>query len=166
MHIYGPGALSSYPISCQGCHKIPASVYETGHLSSPTDGVIMSDPLTNAGHSGSLAAASYDPVALQCSNTYCHGTWRLAKSGAASDSVYDNTGVMLGNTTNAPHWNGGVSDKTCGSCHALPPVGHKSYSQNCAFCHGDVTNASNQISNKAKHMNGKIDLVGGSTPFR
>jgi predicted CxxxxCH...CXXCH cytochrome family protein len=161
IHINGIGTLSSHAMSCQECHVFPDSIYGEGHFT-PTSavGIYFHYPLANLSSGGIKPVPTYDQNTLKCSNTFCHGTWRLVKAGLPGDTVYVDS-VMVG-ASYSPRWNGGAIDKVCGSCHAMPPVGHKSYTQPCSFCHEDATVAAG----KPKHINGKIDVYGGVRNFR
>lgn len=156
IHLNGTGAYSSYSMTCQSCHHLPTSIYDPLHINATGRALVtFTDPLASLRSGGLTPSPVYNPDSLKCMNTFCHGTWRLTKAGLSGDSVYTDT-VMVGSNY-APRWNGGTVEKKCGTCHALPPTGHKSYSQNCSSCHVDVTTASGKL----KHMNGKIDLAGG-----
>ena len=156
IHWNGTGAYSSYSMMCEKCHQMPTSMYGATHItSSGRANVIFADPLAALTTGGVTPMPAYNNDSLRCSNTFCHGAWRLTKSGIASDSVFIDS-VMIGNNY-APRWNGGPAEKACGTCHNNPPTGHKSYTQACLTCHEDITTAAG----KAKHINGKIDLAGG-----
>lgn len=156
IHLNGTGTYSSYSMTCQSCHHLPTSIYDSLHINSTGRALVtFTDPLASLRSGGVTPSPAYNLDSLKCANTFCHGTWRLMKANLPSDSVYTDT-VMVGSSY-APRWNGGSVEKNCGTCHALPPTGHKSYSQSCSSCHEDVTT----MSGKLKHINGKIDLVGG-----
>ncbi len=158
IHLYGRGTYSSYAVSCQMCHTLPTNVYANGHLNPGVNGgVVITDPLATL-KSGSLTPApTYNPNTFECTNTFCHGTWQLKKSGLPGDTVYIDS-VMIGNSY-TPRWNGGTIEIICGSCHAMPPTGHKVYQQVvCSACHEDVLTAAG----RKKHINGKIDLTGNT----
>jgi predicted CxxxxCH...CXXCH cytochrome family protein len=156
MHVLGNGAYSSHDLSCGECHIVPGNVYDAGHITVDLRAPIIfgSNALAVLPTGGTTPAATYDTSALRCANTFCHGAWQLRKSGLPSDSVF--TGSVIVGSAYAPKWNGGPSEKTCGSCHTLPPVGHKAYPQDCSACHENVLTADG----KAKHINSKIDLAG------
>jgi predicted CxxxxCH...CXXCH cytochrome family protein len=156
IHLLGTGVLSALPVACSECHVVPGSVYDAGHITSNLRAplIFSSNTLAALPTGGQTPAASYDTSSLRCSNTFCHGAWQLRKSGLPSDSVF--TGSVIVGSAYAPKWNGGPSEKTCGSCHTLPPVGHKAYAQDCSTCHENVLTADG----KTKHINGKIDLAG------
>jgi hypothetical protein len=114
---------------------------------------------------GVAPTPAYNGTTFKCSNTFCHGAWRLKKADSPNQSIY--TDVEMAGASYAPQWNGGTSQKSCGTCHGLPPTGHAAAAlSSCYTCHGDVMNASGVISNKAKHINGRIDLASGAIDFR
>ncbi len=166
IHLLGTGTYSSHIVECSGCHRQPGGVYDTDHINSTgRAAIVFQDPLANQKSGGVTPVPSYNLGTLKCSNTFCHGSWRLRKSDSPNQFIYTDS-VMLG-ASYAPLWNGGATQKGCGTCHDFPPTGHSSSAlSNCYTCHGDVMNASGTISNKAKHINGKIDLVSGAIDFR
>lgn len=123
---------------CKTCHQVPTDVLSPGHIGpSPAE-------LTFTG----LAQGSrYDASTHTCSGVYCHGDGR----GAGGSAVW--TGTLSGG---------------CGACHAeTPPSGRhrkhvvdKKYS--CATCHSCVVNASKQVTDPARHVDGKKDVCGQS----
>ena len=75
-----------------------------------------------------------------CSGVYCHG-------GSYTDT----------NATNkTPLWTGGPGQASCGSCHGLPPSSHARSS--CVECHPKVIDASGNIIDASRHVDGKISL--------
>ena len=86
------------------------------------------------------AAPSWDGAS--CSASYCHGA------------------TLGGGTNTAPSWTGGASQATCGSCHGLPPPAPHTQSTSCGGCHPGYTSTS---VNPATHVDGQIQVVGGST---
>jgi predicted CxxxxCH...CXXCH cytochrome family protein len=100
----------------------------------------------------------YDSALLQCSNTYCHGNFKNA------------------NPAFSPSWTDTTAAATaCGTCHGdtskptlaerARPGGSHPVSTNCVGCHGAVVDASLKIIDKAKHMNGKLNVFGGERDF-
>lgn len=171
IHLLGNGAYSATSVACTGCHHVPGSVYEIGHIDSTGRAKVMiTEPLAITSSGGITPVPTYDPASLQCNNTFCHGDWRLLRANSTHKSIYSDSSATASMTGSnyAPQWNGGAAQKACGTtCHALPPVGHKSYAlTECAGCHGDVIDATGKISNKAKHINGKINLSSGEQNFQ
>lgn len=185
-------------VKCQECHVVPASWTDPGHILRPlmTTGqhgpsftsyakttavatVLFKDTLANlvTGNGSVAPHPAFDPLTAKCANTYCHGNWLLRKSSAPSiaQMVYKDTATVMVGTMASPAWTAGSAEGQCYSCHGLgpdkyTPVGHEDYALSaCAFCHGDVVDANGNILNRAKHMNGVIDLVsafGGTRPMK
>jgi predicted CxxxxCH...CXXCH cytochrome family protein len=121
--------FTAAPLQCNDCHILPTS---TSH----SNGIIdMSwGPLAKAG------GASPDYNGATCTNVYCHGAF---------------TG---GRNTFAPAWTGGKMN--CGSCHGTPPPTppHTNPAAECSTCHGAGYSQTAQTVNKAKHINGVVDV--------
>jgi hypothetical protein len=174
IHLRGSGAYSATSVACTGCHHVPGSVYEAGHIDGTGRAkVTITERLASISSGGITPAPTYNPDSLRCYNTFCHGDWRLLRANSAHQFVYADTSATASITGSnyAPLWNGGAAQEACGAtCHTLPPAGHKTYALTaCAGCHGDVIDATGKISNKAKHINGRIDLstnFGGEQDFR
>jgi predicted CxxxxCH...CXXCH cytochrome family protein len=131
------------PIACDECHKVPTPENWRTHLGGGNASVEFVGTL---GRSGG-AIPSFDFATLRCSGTYCHG-------GTLSDPKA---------TLTAPAWNVvDGSQRTCGSCHGIPPaqvslggqlLDHPqggTDSKWCHLCHARTVDA-----------NGNIDLAGG-----
>jgi predicted CxxxxCH...CXXCH cytochrome family protein len=177
-------------VKCQECHVVPNSWSDPGHISRPTmiankntpmfvssavgtqvATVLFNDTLANlvTGNGSVVPHPAFDPTTTKCANTYCHGNWMLLKSSApvAARGVYKDTATVMFGTSASPAWTGGSAEGQCYSCHGLAPgkytpAGHTDYALSaCSICHGDVTDGNGNILNRAKHMNGVIDLVNG-----
>jgi predicted CxxxxCH...CXXCH cytochrome family protein len=163
IHLMGTGTYSSQITECSGCHHLPSALDDPRHIDGDNRAeVLISFPMAVMTTGGVTPSPQYDLNTLTCSNTFCHGSWRLRKSGLSTDSVFVDS-VMTGISNHAVLWTGGSAERACGSCHANPPTGHKDYNLSCSNCHEDVTTASGKL----KHINGKIDLTsGGVRTFR
>jgi hypothetical protein len=65
-----------------------------------------------------------------------------------------------------PVWTSGESQAACGTCHGLPPAGHIPFTvTSCVNCHSPVVDATGNISDKALHINGKINVFGTERSF-
>lgn len=129
-------------LGCAECHVVPS-------LPSHQNGVTEVSFSFLARAAG--AAPSWSETNLTCSNTYCHGsTLQAAKTG--------------GSVKRTPVWtqvNGSFS--ACGtSCHTNPPGGTHVQSSQCSTCHGMVVDPSNNIVNRALHVDGKVDVSSAS----
>ena len=158
-------------VACRECHTVPTHVSDPGHIdTNPFRAtVLFNGPLANlvTGHGTSVPAPSYDPAASTCGNTFCHGTWRLVKDTTKPDPYEQYLDSVMVGGGYTPLWTGGDNQAVCGSCHGIPPVGHKPFTiAQCYLCHGDVVDASGDIKDDAKHVDGKIQVFTIEYPFR
>jgi len=152
------GTSRARQVSCLECHNVPGGVYDAGHVDTPSPAEVeFTGTLSSKATAGTTPA--YNAETLACSNTYCHGNFKN------------------GNTNYTLVWNAGsISAAACGTCHgdpSKPTNAEKSLPKTsalggthpnnlaCANCHGDVVNASIQIIDPLKHMNGKLNVFGG-----
>ncbi len=124
------------PFACVVCHAtpLPANIDHVNGQSVPV-------PFGGVAITGNVVP-TFNPVALSCSATYCHGNF----SGGA--------------TTAAPLWTG--RPMSCSSCHGLPPgTGEHGLSRHrnagCGACHSGY---SATAVNVTLHVNG-VKNVGG-----
>jgi hypothetical protein len=159
-------------VRCQECHTVPASVNSAGHIGPLPADVVFNDTLANhvSGDGTVRPAPAY--TAPTCANTYCHGNWKLRKATAVravpppiDPTLFYTDSVMVGAKA-APSWNANASAGQCYSCHGgspgnYVPAGHYVITDlgGCQGCHGDVTDNTGKILNKAKHINGWVDLI-------
>jgi predicted CxxxxCH...CXXCH cytochrome family protein len=156
-------------VKCQECHASYTQTLVAGHLDTalPAE-VVFTDTLSRlkTGDGTTVPSPSYNATTLRCSNSYCHGNWKLRKATSPygqGDGFTDS--VMVGSNY-SPLWTGGTSEASCSSCHALPPAGHQKRSlTECAGCHLGVINSSGNIIDKTKHINGKINVFGIERSF-
>ncbi|MEK9139241.1 MAG: CxxxxCH/CxxCH domain-containing protein [Bacteroidota bacterium] len=172
-HLSGAGATDG--IRCSECHSVPASVYVPGHvdIKLPAE-VLFVDTLANTVTNEPTTAdydlvlptvrpsSSWDPNVLKCSNTYCHGDFKNGNNYS-------------------PTWTSvGAGEARCGTCHgdvtkatlaerALPKTSarggtHPNTTQ-CSVCHVGIVDANLGITNKPKHMNGKLNVFGDERDF-
>ncbi len=152
--------------TCASCHAIPATVGAAGHLDN-TPGAevniqgnarfaVLARTITNEGQN--QPAPTFDHQTETCANTYCHGDWKLAK--ARSNSSWNYAADHIEGNAATPGWDDPAS-AACGTCHALPPVGHNpSEISGCAGCHGATIDDTGNIIDESKHINGKVNLFG------
>ena len=179
VHLVGPRTLSSATITCSDCHHVPATVYDPGHVDSPLPvEVAINSPMAKTPSGGQTPSPKYDYATGKCSNTYCHGAWRLPKAGADSRSqgLFADS-VMTGNFY-APVWNGGKAQAACGTCHGsrvvstgdttYVPMGHVVILglKACVSCHSPVVDGIGSIADPSKHINGKVNVFGEEHDFR
>lgn len=166
-------------VKCQECHTVPNSVGDPGHIGAPPAKVFFNDTLARlvTGDGNLVPTPSFNPSTATCSNVYCHGAWLLTKASAsliAQEVFFPDTATVMVGSNATVLWTGGSSQGQCYSCHGVAPnkftpIGHADYQLSaCYLCHGDVVDANGNIANKAKHINGVIDLVlqfGGPRPM-
>ncbi len=154
-----------HSIKCGTCHTVPDSVYQPGHLNPDIPGGIVFNLLAvNYG-----AAPTFDSENYSCANTYCHGNFTFYKDSTVAgdqfmynDSVMVNgQAVMMGNNKTVNWTTVDETEDSCGTCHNLPPLGHK-YAplKDCAGCHPGVVNSDGKIIDQSKHINGVINVFG------
>jgi DnaJ-class molecular chaperone len=160
-------------VKCRECHSVPSTTFVSGHVDSPLPvEVLFNDSLAGlpSGDGTLVPNPSYNTSNNKCDNTFCHGNWRLKKDSAPTNLKFAYTDSVMVGLNSSPLWTGTSSEVACGTCHGLPPQGHLGASVvACVSCHGDVTDNTGKIVNKAKHINGKIDLTsgfGGQRNFR
>jgi len=156
----------SNAVACNSCHRVPSNVYDQGHFDSPAP-VSFVNQLAKVPSGGTTPSPTYDPNSLTCSGTYCHGSWQLQKSSSAYQFVFADS--VISGARFAPQWTGGDSQDACGTCHGLPPAGHRDFGTSistCTSCH--YYNQSKQAGplDKSTHINGKIDLYGQEYSFK
>lgn len=167
LHLTGTGADASNKVPCSSCHVVPTTVNGSGHLDGSSGAEVVFSGLANFATGGVASGAAYISVQQKCNNTYCHGAWTLTRGNSGYDFVYADTVTDIKGNSAALAWTGGSSATTCGSCHGLPPTGHRLYSGHaCGECHTGVSDASNNIIDKTKHMNGKVNVFGLEYSFR
>lgn len=149
-------------LKCNECHNVPDQLYASGHIDSdPPAEVIMADTLSRlvTANGTNIPNPAYDYTALKCSNTYCHGNWKLRRATSSNPFGYSDS-VMVG-AKFSPSWVGGAVEAACGTCHNIPPTGHIASSlTSCGNCHSGVVDNSGAIIDKTKHINGKINVFG------
>lgn len=145
-HLQGTHGVAA-PLDCTSCHPRPASALAAPHL----DGRV--DVTGYTGGDTSLLAAVTDPgwnrSIPSCATSYCHGA------------------TLGGGTASQPVWTRvDGSQVACGSCHALPPPGHRTLRPpvtpvTCAACHPSTVKADGAIDAAGgKHVNGTVETDG------
>ncbi len=157
IHLTG-GAVSS-GFDCGTCHVVPTTFDVPGHVDSDLPAEVRFSGL--ALEDGAVPV--WDGNTKTCLNTYCHGNWSLPKAESNNPSRYkDNT--IDGNNA-SPNWTD-PGTATCGSCHDLPPAGHKDNPlSSCQGCHKGVVDKDGNIIDKTKHVNGKINYKRDEYPM-
>ncbi|MFN0158404.1 MAG: CxxxxCH/CxxCH domain c-type cytochrome [Bacteroidota bacterium] len=171
IHLTG-GALAT-DIPCSECHVVPTSTYGSpAHLDNSAGA-----ELTFQGPQGTIVTGggtrvphpSYDASTLKCNNTFCHGDFVARRADADSVDRFAYTDTVIVGAQFSPLWTGGSAEAACGTCHGLPPIGHVGpvTVQQCgnSGCHPGIVNANGLISDKTKHMNGRINVRGTERVF-
>lgn len=134
-----------HAVACNDCHDVP---------SSPTH----SDGKTDFKWSWLAGPATYEPTTASCASVYCHGATLLPAT-------------VGGTVLRSPVWTAvdGAASRCGESCHTNPPGGGHVASNSCGTCHGDVIASWDPVGKVAtwkdpsRHVDGRIDLVGGKT---
>ncbi len=138
-HLKHLTAANSVDVTCDSCHKVPKTVGDPGHID---DGDNIAE-LTFGGLSRTDGSTpSYDFATQRCSSSYCHG--------------YTLTG---GANNNQVLWTDSASQAQCNACHGNPPPRPHIQRDDCGTCHPGYskTGATTGTTDKALHVNGKID---------
>ncbi|MBS1516755.1 MAG: CxxxxCH/CxxCH domain-containing protein [Bacteroidetes bacterium] len=151
----------SAKVACGECHTpFSGGFSDPNHIGNNPDGMgdinfgsLAKTPTTFKG-GGINPDPVWDRNTATCSGSYCHGNFRD------------------GNTEAAPVWTDRNSVK-CGTCHGDPVTGNPNPLPNgnffhphypnytidiCYQCHGSVIDASGNIINKDKHVNGEVNF--------
>lgn len=147
--------------TCGECHNVPNRLNAPGHLDG--DGradVVFNGQLAVLATEGGARQPSpiYGGTTFSCQNTYCHGNWGLLASQSPASFIY--TADKMEGSNAAPVWNN-AETAACGTCHGLPPTGHREFAITaCANCHSSVIDGNGNIIDKSKHINGKVNVFG------
>ena len=118
-------------LACDECHRVPKRVDSPGHADSARPAEVVFGALAKTGDRN----PSYDPVARQCNDSYCHrganAVWTHPRDSASA----------------------------CGSCHGLPPPAPHPRSDKCFACHGDVVDEARHIIHPELHVDGKVEYT-------
>lgn len=139
-------------MGCTSCHVLDYDFYASAHIDGDNQVELVFDDL--ATNSGSVNP-EYNFSNATCSNVYCHGNFVFLRDESDNSWAYNND--MVGNNPVVDWTVVDGSQISCGSCHDLPPEGHKPYSQSCHLCHSQVVDENFNIINKTLHINGEID---------
>lgn len=152
------GAELADGIACSTCHLVPAQFDAPGHVDSdlPAEITFAGLALTDG------AQPAYNQSTARCSNSYCHGNWSLSKENSVYPWGYTEA-VMSGNNS-AISWT--ANEVSCSACHGLPPPGHISATlSDCGNCHVGIVDSNGEIIDKARHINGQVNLLGFEYPM-
>ncbi|MFQ6612318.1 MAG: CxxxxCH/CxxCH domain-containing protein [Fidelibacterota bacterium] len=152
-HLRIPDALTA-TLDCDACHQKPDSLFAPNHLETDNRAEITFGAL--ATDNGNISP-DWDYDSATCTNTYCHGNFTFDKQSSQNQWVF--TADSITGNKKAVVWTTS-GEAVCGSCHDLPPQGHKQDLTNCGGtgCHSSVIGSDNiSIIDPSKHINGEID---------
>jgi predicted CxxxxCH...CXXCH cytochrome family protein len=155
-------------VECNECHLIPTLFLSEGHFDNTPRSEVIFGSLTrtktneigttdyDAGLPQFIPNPSYNYENNSCSNTYCHGNFKN------------------GNQNNVVSFTAGADGAKCGSCHgnkdtgnSLPKIpaqgGTHPNVPACQNCHSGVValvDGKYVITDKSKHINGKLNIFG------
>jgi len=144
-------------VRCSSCHTFPQSMYAQGHVDTDLPAEIIFGNIAIINVAGD---ANYDYSTNTCANTYCHGNFEFAKDTTEERNKFVYIAdKMVGNNKTVKWTIVGQSESECGSCHGLPPAGHRIFELNeCASCHPTVVDGAGTIIDSTKHINGLVDV--------
>ena len=138
-------------VNCASCHIVPDSVWAEGHIDTSAHAEVNFGPLGDVAAVGS--DNSWDRSTGECSNIYCHGNWAYERADSTGKFVTGNNITMT--------WTEPVAGNLCGTCHGLPPTGHRDmFGLSCGVCHSSVLSADDMtvITGLKNHINGMKNL--------
>jgi len=144
-HLQGAG--KSAGIECAECHNIPSGLSAQGHIDDLNIiEVYFNKALANTNTKGRNKAMMRaerinNGLDIECSNTYCHGNFTNGNNYT-------------------PKWTKGGEEAKCGTCHSLAPKAPHIQSQACFACHTVTVTPQQNIADKSKHINGKLEVYG------
>jgi predicted CxxxxCH...CXXCH cytochrome family protein len=158
-------SVNGQPVVCAECHTVPATLTAPGHIEASPAEVVFNGTMAGivTGNGSNVPSPQYSGG--KCSNTYCHGNWKLRKSSSPVLVQFAFLDSVMTGAKAAPAWNAGASAGDCASCHSgtpgvYVPNGHVTFLiTECYVCHGDVVDSSGKIKNAAKHINGYADMI-------
>ncbi len=156
VHVYANGLSEN--IDCYECHPGNPGYknYVYTHVGTPPADIEFGKFSSGNGN------PKYDFNILTCSDVYCHGNFSFPKDSSQFPLFYSDS-VITGENF-SPVWNKVDSSQAyCGSCHLLPPRGHKDAgtdptASTCSSCHPKVVDNDGNIIDKSRHINGKKDV--------
>ena len=151
-HLFGSDISE---LKCEGCHIVPGRYDSEGHFDATPGAEVSFVNLP-----GSTVIASYNSATNKCGNTYCHGNFTYSKSASLYPWAYEEERIT-GTISTELAWVGSANEVVCGSCHGLPPTGHVDAElTECADCHAGIVDATGNIIDPVKHINGLPNVFG------
>lgn len=126
------GGDQSRPLACSECHRVPEPTRSSTH----PDGLGVQVELSGI---AGLAEATpqWNAAEATCSGSYCHNP-----SGGPDDGVSWVLGSAL----------------ACTACHGNPPAAPHPQVEDCGLCHGDVFSRELGVVERARHVDGVLDV--------
>jgi hypothetical protein len=153
-HLANSTLTSTYALDCTICHRSLTGFDDPNHIVPDSEiELVFNDIATDSGR----VTPIWNRTNTTCSDVYCHGNFTFYKADSENELAYADS-VIVGNNPVMDWTQVGTGQAECGSCHGLPPTGHAA-ATNCGFCHGTVVDENNNIIDKSKHINGKIDTL-------
>lgn len=148
-HYTHPDSLT-VNVDCASCHLVPDSVWAEGHIDTSLYAEVIFDTL--ATNDNSLTPV-WDRQNATCTDTYCHGAFDF-------DGITGKDSIWV--------WTTPAAGDLCGTCHGLPPDGHRTISEgaNCGPCHSGVVDLDSEDNyfitpdGLSKHINGVKNVFG------
>lgn len=135
-------------IACSDCHLIPSRISDFGHIenSASIPEIYFNSSLAaieTKGRNKAVMRAEFinNKQDVECSNTYCHGNFTNGNNYT-------------------PKWTKGASEAACGTCHSIAPKPPHIQAQACFACHTVTVDPYQNITDKSKHINGKLEVYG------
>ncbi|MEJ2637705.1 MAG: cytochrome c3 family protein [Calditrichia bacterium] len=146
------------PYGCTVCHPSITQFSQDNHIDNVPGSTIIFNSF--ATQNGTLDLV-WNSDQATCSNSYCHGSFVFKKSDSQYQFMF--TDSIITGIHEPVVWTQVAATPACDFCHQLPPAGHlnDNYTVNdCARCHYTVVDASGNIIDKSKHINGKANVFG------
>jgi predicted CxxxxCH...CXXCH cytochrome family protein len=158
-------AKLSAPVACGACHTVPTAVDSPGHnigsFASAICGAChaaIPSPGSSSHDAGTRAPVVFAALARVDGAT---PTWNRS---SATCSNYCHGQTLFGGSNLKPKWTQvDGTQAACGTCHGLPPPAPHSPSNACSSCHDTVAADDVTIAKPAQHVDGKVNVIGGST---
>lgn len=126
------GGSWSRALACSECHPVPEAVEDPMHIDArPAEVELVGVAATGDG------APVWDRESESCAETWCHAP---SNPGGSSPRWTSETGL------------------DCGGCHGTPPPLPHPQADACEACHGAVVGPDHEIIDRARHVDGSVDV--------
>jgi predicted CxxxxCH...CXXCH cytochrome family protein len=127
------GGESSRPLACGECHRVPELTETSTHVGRLPAEVYLRGIAESAGRE-----PVWDHEQRLCVDSWCHGPGKMRQSSSSSWVVAGTLG--------------------CDSCHGMPPPAPHPRSSDCVSCHRPVAGPGATIADRARHVDGVVDV--------